>query len=107
MSSAPHVMIPRYLPEDDPYPNIRSHLAPDYASLPAEGVEALLHRNGIRAEAMEGFFSDVGHAFSSAAKAVAPVVTKALPGVISGATTGCALGPWGCLGGAVVGGLGS
>jgi hypothetical protein len=70
-------------------------------------MEALLRKNGMRAEAMEGFFSDVGHALSGAAKAVAPVVTKALPGAISGAATGCALGPWGCLGGAVIGGVGS
>jgi hypothetical protein len=97
----------QYLPEDDPYPNIREYLAPEYARLTPEDVEALLEREGIRAEAMEGFFDDVGKAFSGAAKAVAPVVTKALPGVISGAAAGCALGPWGCLGGALIGGVGS
>jgi hypothetical protein len=96
-----------YLPEDDPYPLIRSALAPEFAHLPAEDVESILEDNGIRAADMEGFFDDVGHAFSSAAKAVAPVATKALPGVISGAAAGCALGPWGCLGGALIGGVGS
>lgn len=103
----PSLMSSRYLPEDDPYPLIRSALAPEFAALPAEDVEDLLESNGLRAEAMENFFSDVGHAFSSAAKAVAPIATKALPGIISGAATGCALGPWGCLGGALIGGVGS
>jgi len=103
----PSSMRMRYLPEDDFYPNIREYLAPEYASLAAEQVEDLLEKEGIRAEAMEGFFDDVGKTFSSAAKAVAPVVSKALPGVISGAAAGCALGPWGCLGGALIGGVGS
>lgn len=103
----PSPMSWRYLPEDDPYPFIRSALAPEFAALPAEDVEDLLESNGLRAEAMESFLSDVGSAFSSAAKAVAPIATKALPGIISGAATGCALGPWGCLGGALIGGVGS
>jgi hypothetical protein len=107
MAYRPSVMAARYLPEDDPYPLIRSALAPEFAALPAEDVENILESNGIRAEDMEGFFDDVGHAFSSAAKAVAPIATKALPGIISGAATGCALGPWGCLGGALIGGVGS
>jgi hypothetical protein len=93
--------------EDDPYPMIRSVLAPEYASLPAAHLESVLASNGMRAEDMEGFFDDVGHAFNSAAKAVAPVASRALPGALSGALAGCALGPWGCLGGAVVGGVGS
>jgi hypothetical protein len=103
----PNTMRRQYLPEDDPYPTIRSVLAPEFAGLPAEDVESLLASNGIRAEDMEGFLDDVGHAFSSAAKAVAPIATKALPGIISGAATGCALGPWGCLGGALIGGVSS
>jgi hypothetical protein len=103
----PASMPARYLPEDDPYPLIRSALAPEFATLPAEDVESILESNGIEAVAMEGFFDDVGHTFSSAAKAVAPVAAKALPGVISGAAAGCALGPWGCLGGALIGGVGS
>ena len=96
---------PSEVAEDDPYPLIRSALAPEYADLSAEDVEALLMQNGIRAAAMEGFFDDVGHALSSAAKAVAPIAKKALPGVVSGAAAGCTLGPWGCLGGALVGGV--
>jgi hypothetical protein len=97
----------RYLPEDDPYPVIRSSLAPEFATLPVEDLERVLENNGIRAADMEGFLDDVGHAFSSAGKAIAPIATKALPGIISGAATGCALGPWGCLGGALIGGVGS
>jgi hypothetical protein len=110
----PHLISPRYIPED--YPLIRSVADPRIANLPTEDLEAELLRQGIRAEDMEGLFDDVGHAFSSAGRAIgnvvstaAPVVAqvagKALPGIISGAVTGCALGPWGCLGGALVGGV--
>src|SRR5260370_2987592 len=81
----------QYLPEYDPYPLIRGALAPEFATLPVEDVESMLWNNGIRAADMEGFFDDVGHAFSSAAKAIAPVASKALPGIISGAATACAL----------------
>jgi hypothetical protein len=105
---------PSYVAED--YPLIRSVADPSIANLPTEDLEAELFRQGIRAEAMENFFSDIGNAFGSAGKAIgnvastaAPIVAqvagKALPGVISGAATGCALGPWGCLGGALVGGV--
>jgi hypothetical protein len=108
----------RSVSEDVSYPLIRSAVAPEYAELPAEDLEAVLRNYGIEAAAMEGFFDDVGHAFSSAGKAIggavstaAPVVgriaTRALPGVISGATTGAALGPWGALAGAVIGGTAS
>src|SRR5215467_4112108 len=95
----------RFVPEDDPFPQIRSALAPEYAELPAEDLAALLAQSGIRAEAMEGFFDDVGNFFKKAAPVVAQVAGKALPGIISGATTGAALGPWGALGGAVLGGV--
>ena len=105
---------PRYVPED--YPLVRSVADPRIANLPTEDLEAELLRQGISAEDMEGFLSDVGSAFSNAGNAISHVVSKAapvvaqvagkaLPGIISGAATGCALGPWGCLGGALVGGV--
>ncbi len=106
-----------FIAEDDPFPRLRSALAPEYAELAPEDVEALLARNGINAAAMEAFFDwDAGKAFSSvgkairgavssAAPAVAQVAGRALPGIVSGAATGAALGPWGALGGALLGGV--
>lgn len=101
---------PEYLPEydaNDPYPSLRTALSPDLARLRPEQIEATLATQGLNADAMEGFFDDVGHFFKQAAPTVAQVAGKALPGIVSGAATGCALGPWGCLGGALIGGVGS
>jgi hypothetical protein len=84
---------------------IRKAVKPQYASLPAEDLEAVLAESGIDAAAMEGFFDDVSRFVQHAAPVVAQVATRALPGVISGATTGAALGPWGALGGALLGGV--
>jgi hypothetical protein len=94
-----------FAPEADPYPWIRSALESEYADLRAEDIEALLARNGINAAAMEGLFDDIGNFVKKAAPVVAQVAGRALPGVISGATSGAALGPWGALGGAVLGGV--
>jgi hypothetical protein len=77
----------------------------DYAEMSAEDLEAALAREGIDAPAMEGFFDDVGSFFKKAAPVVGQVAQRALPGIVSGATTGAALGPWGALGGALIGGV--
>ena len=103
ISARPSFAGPSYIPED--YPVIRSVADPSIANLPAEDLEAELLRQGIRAEDMESFLSDIGSALSKAAPVVGQVAGKALPGIISGAAAGCALGPWGCLGGALVGGV--
>jgi hypothetical protein len=103
ISMRPSFAGPSYIPED--YPLIRSAADPNIANLPTEDLEAELLRQGIRAENMESFFSDIGNFVSKAAPVVGQVAGKALPGIISGAATGCALGPWGCLGGALVGGV--
>src|SRR5271157_2943266 len=91
----------------DPYPWVRSALRPELAELDAEDIEAALAAHGLDAAAMEGFLDGIGSAFKSAAPAIGQVAGRALPGVISGAAAGCALGPWGCLGGAIIGGVGS
>jgi hypothetical protein len=92
------------------YPAVHRALAPEYRDLPEHGAEALVRgafgEDFTLADA-ESFFGDIGSALSSAARTVAPVVTRALPGIASGAATGAALGPWGALGGALVGGISS
>lgn len=95
----------RFAPESDPYPWIRSAVREDYAEMCAEDLERVLAREGIDAPAMEGFFDDVGNFFKKAAPVVGQVAQRALPGIVSGATTGAALGPWGALGGALIGGV--
>src|SRR4051794_7687854 len=92
------------------YPAVYSRLAPQYRALPEDQVESLLEGmfgEGFGLAAAEGFFDDVGRTLSGAARAAAPVLQRALPGVVSGAMSGAALGPWGMLGGALLGGVGS
>jgi len=88
-------------------PNLAQALAPEFRTLPRSQVEAIVSAafgESIDLEDVEGIFDDVGSAFKSAAKVVAPVLTRALPGMLSGAVSGAPLGPWGMLGGALVGG---
>jgi len=92
------------------HPAVYRALAPEYRDLPEDQVEALVQgvfgENVSLADA-EGLFQDLGRTLSGAAQAAAPVLQRALPGVVSGAMTGAALGPWGMLGGALLGGVGS
>jgi hypothetical protein len=99
------------------YPNLRENLAPQFAELSDEQIDALVEQvygEGITAEDLEGFFDDlknglgnVGRAVGHFAQQAAPVLQKALPGVAQGAMAGSALGPWGMLAGAIAGGAGS
>src|SRR4051794_1461495 len=92
------------------YPGVYSRLAPQYRALPEDQVESLLEGmfgEGFGLAAAEGFFDDIGRTLSGAARSAAPVLQRALPGVVSGAMSGAALGPWGMLGGALLGGVGS
>src|SRR5262245_58914275 len=101
----------------DPYPDVRAALAPEYAKLAPEEIDALFERTfgpAVAAEDVEDIFGsigkfagDVGHTVSNVAKKAAPVAMSVLPGVAQGAMAGAALGPLGMLGGAVLGGAGS
>ena len=76
-------------------------LSAEYRDLPPEQVEWVVEGTlGVSTEDLEDFWGSL--------KSVGGAVSKALPGIASGAltgaTTGAALGPWGALGGAVVGG---
>ncbi len=102
-------MYPRTMASEDAYPYLRQCLAPEYAELDAESLEAFMdERFGEGAaehydEYLEGFFDDLGRTF----KKVAPVVANVAGGVARGAMSGASLGLPGIIGGALVGGAGT
>src|SRR3954447_13295036 len=98
------------------YPTLREHLAPGFAELSDEQIDALVEQvygPGFTGEDLEGFFDTLkrglGHvagAVGDFAQKAAPVVMKTLPGIAQGAMAGSALGPYGMLAGAIAGGAG-
>jgi hypothetical protein len=96
------------------YPNLRESLAPNFVEVSDEQLDSIvaqIYGQGVTAEDVEAFWSDVGRGFQSVgrgaanfARQAAPVVSRALPSIAQGAMSGAALGPWGALAGAVAGG---
>ncbi|MBI4902280.1 MAG: hypothetical protein HY820_01510 [Acidobacteria bacterium] len=86
----------------DRYPYVREALAPEYSGLPSEAIEGILETlyPATDPEDVENFFRTL----SRAGRSVGRVAKTALPGMIQGATTGAALGPWGALAGGLAGG---
>jgi hypothetical protein len=103
--------------DEDPYPNLREALAPEYAEFEPEQIEVIIERTfgpAIAAEDVEDIFGsigqfagNVGRTVSHVAQGAAPVVASTLPGVAQGAMAGAALGPLGMLSGAALGGAGA
>lgn len=95
----------RWHPMSTEYPAVRRVMGPTRDRLDDDALEALLVDSfpGAEPEDVEDFMQTL-QAFGRQA---APVAQKALPGVIAGATTGAALGPWGALVGGVAGGAAS
>ncbi len=99
------------------FPTLRENLAPEFAELSDEQIDALVeyaYGEGIGAEDLEGFFDNlkrgfgnIGGAVGKFAQQAAPALQNALPGMAQGAMAGSALGPWGMLAGAITGGAGS
>lgn len=92
------------------YPHLRESLSPEFVEVSDEqlgGIVAELYGDGVAAEDVENFLRDVGRGFQRVGRGAAKFAGQAAPGIIQGATTGAALGPWGALAGAVVGGAGS
>ncbi|MEA2881231.1 MAG: hypothetical protein QOH32_450 [Bradyrhizobium sp.] len=99
------------------YPLLRDNLAPGFAELSDEQIDALVQQfygEGFTGEDLEGFFDSIKHGLSGVAGAVgnfaqkaAPAVMNTLPGIAQGAMAGSALGPFGMLAGAIAGGAGS
>jgi hypothetical protein len=88
--------------DDERYAGVREALAPEYADLPNEAIEALLENlyPGADPADIESFFSSL----KKVGKAAAKIGKKALPGVIQGVTKGAALGPFGMIAGGIAGG---
>src|SRR4051812_34489370 len=73
------------------YQSLRQHVNGNLASLPdREFAEALAYRN-IDAEAMEGFFDDLGKFAARAAPAVLPMAGQVIGGIYGG-PAGAAIG---------------
>lgn len=99
------------------YPHIRGVLNPNLYELDDEELAATLERAGVSPEALEdqmefwgdlgSTLSEVGSGISGALRKAAPAISKALPGVIAGASAGSALGPYGALAGGVLGAMGA
>jgi hypothetical protein len=78
------------MPRDTQYENLRDNIASQYAELSDEQLEEVLGRAGLDAEAMEGFFDDLGKFASSAGKAVLKAAPSILP--VAGSIVGTAFG---------------
>jgi len=101
----------------DDFQMLRASLAPQYATLGRDRLEAIVQEvygAGASPEDVESLFGDIGRGLSHAAAGVshfvqqaAPAVAQALPAMAQGAMAGSSLGPWGALAGAVAGGAGS
>ena len=97
------------------YPTLRSVLRPELAESNDAFIESLVHQHyggAMDAVEAEEFLNDIGRSLGQFGRGVAnvagqaaPHVMNALPGVLSGAATGAALGPWGALAGAAIGGV--
>jgi hypothetical protein len=92
-----------YRDSNTDYANLRDNLATEYAELSDEQLEMAFERVGMDAEAMEGFFDDLGKFASSAGKAVLKAAPSILPAV--GTIAGTAIG--GPIGAQLGGALGS
>jgi len=85
------------------YESLRENISPELAHLSDAQLENLFERYGVDAEAMEGFFSDLGKFASSAGKAVLQAAPSILP--LAGTVVGTAFG--GPIGAKLGGSLGS
>lgn len=72
------------------YPNLREYLHPSYANVSDKRIEALLARNNMDAEAMEGFFDGLAKFAAGAGKALLQAAPSILP--IAGTIAGTAIG---------------
>jgi hypothetical protein len=102
------------------YSNLRQVLAPEYASLPSEQLQAFMESSFGPESAdqyemyLEGIFGDIGKAFLSVASDVGHFAAKAAPviatvggGALQGALAGSSLGIPGIIAGAAAGGTGA
>jgi hypothetical protein len=87
------------------YPRLREVLDERFAGLPDDQLEAafeIAFGEGVTPAEYEEFFAGLSKALSKAA----PVLTSIGQGALKGASAGSIAGPWGALGGALLGGAG-
>ncbi|WP_327257113.1 hypothetical protein [Streptomyces sp. NBC_01244] len=92
------------------YPHLREVLDPRYAGLSdGELEEAFSEAFGesVTLAEYEEFFKGFGRTLAKAAKSVGKIASAVGPGLLQGAAAGSALGPFGALGGALLGATGS
>ncbi|MFJ5546331.1 hypothetical protein [Streptomyces sp. NPDC093225] len=91
------------------YPQLREVLDPRYSGLSDQELEeAFADAFGESTPAeYEEFFGGLGRTLEKAARQVGRVASAAGPGILRGAAAGSALGPFGALGGALLGGTSS
>jgi hypothetical protein len=95
---------------DTYYPHLREVLDPRFSGLSDSELDSVFESafgEGITAAEYEEFFGGLGRALGGLAQRAGPVLGSSAQGAISGAAAGSALGPWGALGGALIGGVGS
>jgi hypothetical protein len=85
------------------YPTLRESLHPELAELSDQRIEAVLRSQNLDAEAMEGFFDDLGKFASNAGKTLLKAAPSVLP--VAGQVLGTAFG--GPIGASLGGTLGS
>jgi hypothetical protein len=78
------------MPVGTKYPNLKQHLHGDYAEFSDRNIESLLRGRNMDAEAMEGFFDDLGKFASSAGKTILKAAPAILP--VAGGVIGTAFG---------------
>src|SRR5215831_627207 len=94
------------------YPNLREVLDPRFAGLSDSDLESAFEAafgDSVTLAEYEEFFGGLGKAFKDVgrfAQQAAPTLATAGQGALQGAAAGSALGPWGALGGALIGGTG-
>jgi hypothetical protein len=84
------------------YENIREVINPQYRNLSSEQIESLLERYGMDAEAMEGFFNDLGNFAKSVAPTVLPIAGAAVGTLIGGPAGGAVGGMLGRVAGSAI-----
>ena len=79
---------------DTDYANLRNNLAAQYAEMSDERIEEAFARAGMDAEAMEGFFDDLGKFAANTGKTLLKAAPSILPtvGTIAGTAFGGPLG---------------
>lgn len=95
---------------DTYYPHVRAVLEPQCSGLTDSELDAVFESafgEGASAAEYEEFFGGLGRALGGLAQRAAPALGSSAQGALSGAAAGSALGPWGALGGALIGGVGS